>query len=197
MVTVAEQFIEGAPVSSGFLNRDGMLTLDQWAALPDVKPRYELVDGVLVRKMTTKRKHTKAAGKLLRICDEWSDESRWQFFPEGTGVRISNQTGYVPDVVGFKPETVLNPDASYESAPFLVAEVLSESTAERDRTEKKENYARVGVNLYLLIDPDARTIEVYRLQNGNYGAPEELQENDTWVPAELPGLRVDLARLWM
>jgi Uma2 family endonuclease len=187
----------GSARHDDFVSLDGLLTVDDWAALPDTKPRYELIDGKLVQKMTTTRRHTKAAGKFLRICDEWSDESGWQFFPEGTGVTITRRSGYVPDVVGFKPNAILDPDASYSDAPFLVAEVLSPGTAEKDRTLKLRDYARAGVPMYLLIDPSAHTLEVYRLQDDTYGAPEVLRENDVWQPDELPGLRVELARLWM
>ncbi len=186
----------GSP-STDFVSLDGMLTIDDWIALPDTKPHYELIDGKLVQKMTTTRRHTKAAGKFLRMCDEWSDESDWQFFPEGAGVKITTRRGYVPDAVGFLPEAELDPDASYSAAPFLVVEVLSQSTAKKDRTDKLRDHARIGVAIYLIVDPNARTIEVYRLENETYGAPEVLGENDVWQPAELPGLRVELARLWM
>jgi hypothetical protein len=47
------------------------------------------------------------------------------FFPEGTGVKIDQHNAYVPDVVGFAPGAVLDPDESIGGTPFLVAEVLS------------------------------------------------------------------------
>jgi Uma2 family endonuclease len=180
-----------------FVSEDGLLAVKDWLALGDVKPRYELINGKLVQKMTTARKHTKAAGKFLIQCDNWGASIGWQFFPEGTGIYVSERVGYVPDVVGFSPDTELDADSTIDGSPFLVVEVLSPSTAKKDRNEKKVNYAKIGVALYILIDPDTKQFEAYRLEGDKYGAPEVLRENEVWQPAELPGLRLELSQLWM
>jgi len=60
-----------------------------------------------------------------------------------------------------------------------------------------KGYARAEVELYLLIDAKKKIFEVYRLQNDKYGAPEILKESEIWQPAELPGLSLELAKLWM
>jgi Uma2 family endonuclease len=44
--------------------------------------------------------------------------------------------------------------------PDLAIEVLSDSTAKRDRTEKKEIYALNGVDEYWLVDTDAHEVMV-------------------------------------
>ncbi|RYG70658.1 Uma2 family endonuclease [bacterium] len=183
--------------SRPFVSEDGLLAIKDWLALGDVKPRYELIHGKLVQKMTTSRRHTKAAGKFLIQCDIWGASKGWQFFPEGTGVYVSERVGYVPDVVGFEPDAQLDPDSVIDGSPFLVVEVLSPSTAAKDRNEKKVNYAKIGVKLYILIDPDTKTFEAHRLEGDQYGAPEALHNDDVWQPAELPGLRLELSQLWM
>ena len=43
-------------------------------------------------------------------------------------------------------------------APDLVIEVLSPSTAQRDRLEKRVLYARSGVRVHWLVDPEDRSI---------------------------------------
>lgn len=180
-----------------FVSLDGRLTVEQWAALPDTKPRYELIDGILVQKMTTTTAHAWAAGQFLFQCMTWGQTQGWTFLPEGTGVKSDEYNGAVPDVVGFAPDYRLAPEATYHERPFLIAEVLSPGTAKIDRTRKKEQYARGGVALYIIIDTRHQTIEVHRLENDAYGAPDVLSGSDVWQPAELPGLRLELARLWM
>jgi Uma2 family endonuclease len=182
-----------------FVSLDGLFTVEQWGAMPDVNPRYELIDGKLVQKMTTTRKHSKAAGKFLIARDRWAEDHQngWQFFPEGTGVMINVHRGYVPDVVGFTPDAELNPDEAVGGAPFSVVEVLSPGTSKKDRTDKRRDYAVIGVPIFILIDTDARSMEVYRCENNTYGTPEILKNDDVWQPAELPGLRLETARLWM
>jgi Uma2 family endonuclease len=181
-----------------FVSLDGMLSVEDLTALPDTKPRYELVNGKLVQKTTTKRKHSLAAGNLLFELLLWSrtTDKGWRFFTEGTGVKIDQHNAYVPDVVGFGPGAVLDPEESIGGTPFLDSEVLSKSTARRDRVDKLRDYASIGVQIYIIVDPDKQTVEIHTLQNGTYAAPQVLKDNDVWQPAELPGLTVELQKLW-
>lgn len=55
-------------------------------------------------------------------------------------------------------------------APTLIVEVLSPSTAEKDRSHKRLLYAAQGVAYYLLADPGSRTVECLRLENDTYAA---------------------------
>ena len=186
-----------SPQEKAFVSDDGLLSVRDWLAMGETKPHYELINGELVQKVTTTRKHTKAAGFFLFQCLLWAENNGWQFFPEGTGVYVSERIGYIPDVVGFIPGTELNRDAAMGSAPFLTVEVLSPATAAKDRTQKKRDYARIGVQIYILIDPDEKTMEVFRLNGNRYSAPETLRDGDIWKPAELTGLEVQLSKLWM
>ena len=45
-------------------------------------------------------------------------------------------------------------------APILVVEVLSDSTKQRDRVQKRQLYAEAGVAEYWIIDPETRSILV-------------------------------------
>lgn len=178
---------------------DAMLTVDDWQALPDTKPRYELIEGQLIQKMTTTSDHAWAAGEFLYVCKNWGRQNGWKFFPEGMGYKAELHNGFVPDVVGFSPHQRIESGVTYMTeTPFLVVEVLSPATAKQDRTHKKEWYATGGVPIYIIIDPANRTLEIFRLQEGNvYGAPEVLGRKDVWEPEELPGLKLELKNLWM
>lgn len=99
--------------------------------------------------------------------------------------------------MGFMPETTPLGDDVYAQSAFLVAEVASPSTAKDDRNKKMKGYARAEVELYLLVDPAKKTVEVYRLEGQKYGAPETLTNDEIWQPAELPELQLELTKLWM
>lgn len=81
-----------------------------------------------------------------------------------------------------------------EGAPNIAVEVLSPSTARRDRGIKADKYYEQGTAEYWLFDPEARTAEFRR--RGAAG----------WVPADapapryesplLPGFALDLAAVW-
>jgi len=71
----------------------------------------------------------------------------------------------VPDLAGWRLERMpeLPETAYFTLAPDWVCEVLSPSTATFDREEKMPLYAREGVRHAWLVDPLARTLEVFVL----------------------------------
>lgn len=56
---------------------------------------------------------------------------------------------------------------AYSGIPKFVAEVLSPSTAKRDRAQKKEIYEQTGVEEYWIVSPHG-AVEIYYLENGKY-----------------------------
>ena len=60
--------------------------------------------------------------------------------------------------------------------PVLIFEVLSPSTAYKDRTLKKALYEEQGVRHYVLVDPEARVAEVFELRGGVYAHRGDVQE---------------------
>lgn len=105
----------------------------------------------------------------------------------------------VPDLAGWRRERLADvPSAAYITvAPDWICEVLSRSTQALDRTEKMAIYAREGVRHAWLVDPIARTLEVYRLQ-----ATEWLRIG-TWRDAALvraepfDAIELELGALWI
>lgn len=182
-----------------FLWPDSMLTVEDWLALPDTKPRYELIVGKLVQKSLMTSGGAWAIGEFLRHCATWGHPQGWHFLVEGLGYKADLYNGFVPNGVGFSPHQRIESGVTYMTeTPFLVVEVLSPATAKQDRTHKKEWYATGGVPIYIIIDPANRTLEIFRLQDGTtYGAPEVLGRKDVWEPEELPGLKLELKNLWM
>jgi len=51
-------------------------------------------------------------------------------------------------------------------APDLVIEILSPSTAERDRGVKLDLYERQGVAEYWIVDPEEEAVDVWRFEGG-------------------------------
>jgi Uma2 family endonuclease len=58
--------------------------------------------------------------------------------------------------------------AYFPVAPDWICEVLSPSTVQIDRARKLAIYARKGVGHAWLVDPDAGTLEVLRLERGRW-----------------------------
>jgi Uma2 family endonuclease len=115
---------------------DSKITVEQWAALGEVKPPYELIDGILVQKMVTTNEHDWGVGSIFAECRAWGREIGWRFFTQGSGTRLDNYNGFIPDVMGFSPHVKLRGTDSYSPPPFIAFEVLSPRTAKADRGKK-------------------------------------------------------------
>lgn len=61
---------------------------------------------------------------------------------------------------------------TFVNAPQFVMEVLSDSTKEYDRTDKKEIYRREEINEYWIVDWQNRKVEIYNLDYDEKGEPQ-------------------------
>jgi len=95
----------------------------------------------------------------------------------------------VYDFVDVKVEedTILQPDASIvcgaihkkyvDFPPTLVVEILSDSTALKDRITKFSIYEKFGIKYYLIVEPEKESVEIYSLEDSKYNLQEFSQEN--------------------
>lgn len=170
---------------SGYTAADYM----QW---PD-DIRCELIDGVIYDMSPAPViAHQNVSGELhFRLRKEFERSPKCGGGGEGGDCRVF----MAPiDVVLF-PDSVVQPDLIVVcdpaklangkhviGAPDLVVEILSPSTALKDKREKRRLYERAGVPEYLIIDPAEFYAEYYRLDNGVYALPT------IWGGADVPRL---------
>jgi Uma2 family endonuclease len=83
-----------------------------------------------------------------------------------------------------------------KSHPVLIVEVLSESTGDFDRGEKFAAYRRIDeLREYVLIDPERRTIDLFRLDPNKHWVLWDLRGESELV-LESVGLTIQTAELF-
>ncbi len=102
--------------------------------------------------------------------------------------------------------TVLRPDVSVicdevedyiRKAPLLVAEVVSESTVERDEGVKREIYEREGVEFYMLVYPELKIAKLYRNTERGYIKVKDVSVEELEVKlSEKCSVRLDFSKVW-
>lgn len=104
----------------------------------------------------------------------------------------------VPDLAGWRRERMprLPDTAWFELAPDWVCEVLSPGTARKDRAKKMPIYAAAGVGHVWLVDPDARTLEVYQNTEGRWLLLGVFEDNNPVCAAPFEAIAFDLGVLW-
>jgi Uma2 family endonuclease len=157
-------------------------TADDVRALPDDGNRYECIDGALLVTPSPRWTHQRAVLRCVLRLAAFVDEQRL------------GDLLFSPADIELEPGTLVQPDAfvaqvrAHARPPYewpdvesllLAVEVLSPSTARRDRTVKREFYQRTGVGEYWVVDVDARRVERWRAADSE---PEILSETLMWAP---------------
>lgn len=138
---------------------------------------YELLRGRIVMSPPASWRHGRIGAVLVRLLETHVEAGRLgRVFDASTGFELPSGETLEPDVAfvsrerweaGPRPQG----DELLRIVPDLVVEILSPSTARRDRTEKREIYAQNGVGEYWLVDPLHREVGVLRREGGGFGAP--------------------------
>lgn len=104
----------------------------------------------------------------------------------------------VPDMAGWRKEKMPRlPDTAYfKLAPDWICEVLSPGTVRKDRVLKMPLYAKYQVRWIWLIDPIAKTLEAYQLENRYWTLIGAFAENDIVSIVPFKDISVDLSFLW-
>lgn len=133
----------------------------------------EIVDGELVVSPRPSLEHGSAAIELAYDLSGPFHRGRggpggWRFVGEPE-LHLGADV-LVPDLAGWRRERMPEPPRGpYLSlSPDWVCEILSPSSVRHDRLKKGTIYANNGVAHYWLLDPMARMLEVYRLQQGTW-----------------------------
>ena len=131
----------------------------------------ELVRGALSLQPRPRPKHARASSTLGMDIGGPFDRGRdgpggWWILDEPELHLGENVV--VPDLAGWRRERMpkLPEEAFFTLAPDWVCEVLSPSTRALDLVDKRAIYAEAGVAHLWLVDPDARTLEVFALREG-------------------------------
>lgn len=112
-------------------------------------------------------------------------------FAEAFAVRLSPGCTRLPDLAFVSTgndRVALHPN-HLEGPPDLVVEIVSTESRHRDYHEKLLDYQAAGVTEYWIIDPTYRTVDLYRLESGEYRliSPTEPDPALALTSAVLPG----------
>jgi Uma2 family endonuclease len=172
------------------------LTYDDLAGMPDDGLRREILDGELVVTPSPSVMHQRVSKRLQRQLEDYFEErGLGEVFNAPLDVILAPHDVVEPDLLVVTDPAIAS-ERAIESPPVLIAEILSQSTAARDRTQKALRYAATGVAHYWIVDVERRRVECLRLENRGYIVAVEAEGNTTLDHPDWPGLNVDLGALW-
>ena len=163
----------------------------------DIQSNYngkaEYCNGHVVLSSSTSIKHNEIITNLSFNLTSYLKGSKCKAYTESIEVIFRKDN----EVYKFKPDVFVEcEDASREgqsftSAPKIVFEVISKSTASHDYITKLDIYQRFGVQEYNIVEQDGHIVQ-YTLTEGQYRISNTFKDNDTYVSTFFEGLKIKL-----
>ena len=168
-------------------------TYEDYLNTPD-DTRYELLDGELVALSSPEEFHQRVSillgAKLVQFAVE---HSLGRIYHAPFDVVLSDMDVVQPDLIFVSNERadIITP-ANIQGAPDLVVEILSPSTATRDKTFKRSLYARHGITEYWMVDLTEKTITVLRLGEREFEVVDTYGEGESLTSPTFQGFTLNL-----
>jgi len=147
------------------------LTYEEYLKSPEIKQRYEIVDGKMIMAPSPTLKHQTILRQIfLQIHNFVSEHGLGEvlFAPLDIVIQRNPLRTRQPDLLFVSKERsdILQP--IIEGAPDLVAEISSPSNTRAAMEAKLADYGRLGVRECWIVSPDGGTVEVLELHQGSW-----------------------------
>lgn len=174
------------------MNAKTLMSVADFDNLIEEEFRYELDEGELITLTRPSPDHGRIERRLVMLLQTYLDQrGRGEAFGSNILFVLGPNTKRAPDVsvvfreVGSVKEIAGSPD--------IAAEILSPSNTKREIERKLGQFFSTGCKLAWIIDPKARTIEVWESAK----APSHtLRESDALEAPLLPGFSCPIAKLF-
>lgn len=145
--------------------------------------REELIQGKAVAMSPRPAfNHNRVSFRIAYLFERFLRGRTCTVIADGTDLYLDEDNLFVPDMMVVCDRNKIRQDGVH-GAPDLVVEVLSPSTSKRDKTVKKDIYAKHGVGEYWLVDPMGKSVELYLLEDGAYVLRNVCTVHPDWMLA--------------
>ncbi|MGC9997278.1 MAG: Uma2 family endonuclease [Terriglobia bacterium] len=174
------------------------ITFEEFRQFPVDGKRYELIHGYVHFLPTPSTRHQMILGNAAASLGNYVDDAR-------LGMVL-----FAPLDVRLDPDTALQPDLMFISqgraeiiqenfiagAPDLAVEILLSSTAAHDRATKLPLYGEAGIPEVWLVDSQAKTVDVLKLEGKKYLLDAILAGDQILISDLFPGWQLPLHDLF-
>ncbi len=165
--------------------------------------RWEIIDGTAYLQGAPLRIHQEISGELYTRFHNYLSGKTCRVYHAPFCVRLDAEKReediknvVEPDITIVCNLSILD-DRGCNGVPDMIIEIISPSSAKKDRVEKFNKYEKAGVKEYWIVEPDEQIVSVFTLQaNGRYGRPDMFTNEDKINVAIFPDLEIDLTTVF-
>jgi Uma2 family endonuclease len=169
---------------------DPRVSFAELATWPDDGRRWELYGGEPISVPAPNWRHQRVMVALVRILSDYERSAGGGVVVAPFDIVLTEYDVLQPDVVffGAAKRARLDPLQAAYVVPDLAIEILSRSTAARDRGRKMELLSRQGLPEYWLVDPAVEELELYTQSEDGLTFVRPFLSSERVTSATLTGL---------
>lgn len=172
-------------------NPETVLTVDDLELMPEDGNIYEMIEGEIIVSRAPELFHQDISLNLAHSIKSFLSQNPLGKVWVTPGVIFDEFNSAIPDVAFVSSERLddLIVEGRIKGAPDLMIEIISPGAANRrrDRIVKKHTYGKFGVKEYWVVDPESRTVEIYRLDGREFQLAATLTAEDEITSPLLAG----------
>ncbi len=169
-----------------------LLSIEEFAALPDDGMKHELTEGELIVMPPPKPRHGDCQLTLGAVLREFVVSRGLGRVYTESGYRLTPDTVRGPGVSFVRTSRLQDPDQYFDGAPDLAVEIVSPGDDASDLREKIKQYLDAGTAVVWVIYPRSRQIEIH--------TPDKMicrlgVEDTLGAPELLPGFQLSVSAI--
>lgn len=181
---------EAAPRQGAWTDADYLWLTDH------AEGRVEFTDGYIELLPPVTVTHQVILAFLYEAFAAWVDSRGGLVLLPGLRLRVRESKFRAPDLVFLRDRHDAGNQNRFWLGADLVLEVVSPDGEERDRVEKRADYAEGGISEYWIVDPPRETFTVLTLDGEAYVEHGVFAGGETATSVLLPGFAVDVASVF-
>lgn len=183
--------------------QDRRYTYADYLSWPE-EEKVEIIDGTPYFYAAPSRIHQKVLSELHRQIANFLVGKECEVYPAPFHVVLDVESRKEEDAENvFEPDITIVcdisklDDAGCKGVPDMIVEIISPSTARRDKIVKFNKYEQAGVKEYWIIEPQEKILSVFTLQdNQRYGRPNLYSDEHQVEVAIFDDLMIDLQKVF-
>jgi len=179
-------------------SRERLVTVEEYARIPDDDHRYELVEGRIIRMSPAGSRHAVLATRIASLLNHHVEAQALGLVMSSGGFHLASRPDTVrePDVAFVRAERVPAsgvPEGFWPGPADLAIEIRSPGDRRAEIAAKVNEYLTRGVRLVWVVDPKARTITVHQ-----HDQPRVVLEREAILDggAVVPGFSCPLEKIF-